>query len=316
MTKFRVFVFIVAGYISNVAISAPLEDLFIHPVGGSGSGVSGRLFEQMDDFVIPSGQTWSITSIISAGFGTINMDVGIKFYTSSSGAFSACSRTAKNISTNPMEFELPTVCTLSSGTYWYAVRTFSSGVSLQNNTTQTISGSESRIRDTFVNFCGSSFVPFSDCFTGSNDLNFTIRGCMGTVCDIPSITLLESGGSTDVDEGDVATTDSYTLVLDAIPAPGEVVTITPSFDAINGVTVSPASAIFDTTDWDMPVTMTVTAVDDTLPEASPHTSTITHATSSNNANYDAFPVDSVIVNILDNNDEIMFVDGFEEPPPP
>ena len=244
------------------------------------------------------------------------MDVGIRFYNNSSGSSSACNRTATNISTNPMEFVLPSVCTLSSGTYWYAVRAFSSSVQLQNNDTPTISGAESRIRDNFVSFCGDDFVPISQCLNNIRDLNFTIRGCMGTVCDIPSVTLFESGGSTDVDEGDIAVTDSYTLVLDAIPAPGETVTITASSDTINGVTLSPTVAVFDTTDWDLPVTIIVTAVDDTLPENSPHTSTITHTTTSNNANYDGFPVNSVIVNILDDNDEFVFVNGFEDPPPP
>ena len=58
MNTIKFLIFIVACSITNISIGAVVEDLFVHPTGGAGGGTAGNLFEQMDDFVVPAGETW------------------------------------------------------------------------------------------------------------------------------------------------------------------------------------------------------------------------------------------------------------------
>lgn len=110
----------------------------------------------------------------------------------------------------------------------------------------------------------------------------------------PGVSLIQSGGSTDVTEG--GATDSYTLALNS--QPNADVTITTAADS--QVTANPASVIFTSVNWNVPQTVTVTAVDDTIYEG-PHTGTITHSVSSADNSYNAISVAPVIANITDND---------------
>lgn len=121
-------------------------------------------------------------------------------------------------------------------------------------------------------------------------------------CGPRSVTLVESDGSTDVDEAQPTIVDTYTLVLDSSPNPGETVTIDPSSDTVLGVTTSPAEVQFDDSNWSQPQTVDVAAVDDDQIEPLVHTDTITHALSSSGGVFDdKIPVDDVIVSIVEND---------------
>lgn len=94
-------------------------------------------------------------------------------------------------------------------------------------------------------------------------------------------------------------TASYTVVLETQPTYGEDVVITPTSDS--EVTVYPLTVSFDSTDWDVPKTVTVTAVDDSEIEGSQN-SLITHSISSGDTQYNSLTgLDSVTISIEDND---------------
>ena len=112
--------------------------------------------------------------------------------------------------------------------------------------------------------------------------------------DTAGVVLVQSGGSTDVTEGGV--TDSYTLVLTSQPTANVSVALSPDAQ----VTAATSPVVFTTVNWATPQVVTVTAVDDAAIEG-PHTGTITHAVTSADAIYNAFPVANVVANITDND---------------
>ena len=94
-------------------------------------------------------------------------------------------------------------------------------------------------------------------------------------------------------------TDSYDVVLNSQPATGTTVTIT--IATTDGQTATtPTSLVFDDTNWNVPQSVTVTAVDDAAQEGSPHTGSITHTAVSTDANYDGIGIASLTANITDN----------------
>ncbi|MCG8325721.1 MAG: hypothetical protein MI673_09400, partial [Thiotrichales bacterium] len=121
--------------------------------------------------------------------------------------------------------------------------------------------------------------------------------------DSAGVTITESGGVTNVAEGGATDTLDYTL--DAQPAPGETVTLTITPDAQTDLGSGAGVAVvitFDDTNWNIPQTITVTAVDDLLVEGN-HTSTITTTTTSSvgGSPFDGLVVPNVTVNITDND---------------
>ncbi|KAA3664513.1 MAG: hypothetical protein DWQ04_05355 [Chloroflexi bacterium] len=117
--------------------------------------------------------------------------------------------------------------------------------------------------------------------------------------DAASVSIVESGGSTNVTEG--SATDSYTLVFTSEPMANVTVTVDPDgqTDLGNGAG-SAITLIFTPANWQVAQTVTVTAVDDALAEGN-HTSTITHSVSSSDVDYDGITVDDVTANITDND---------------
>ncbi|MFM6834040.1 MAG: S8 family serine peptidase, partial [Dolichospermum sp.] len=113
----------------------------------------------------------------------------------------------------------------------------------------------------------------------------------------PGITLIQSGGSTAVTEG--GNTDSYTLVLKTQPTADVTVTL----NGGNQITIDKTTITFTAANWNIPQTVTVTAVDDTIPEGN-HTSTISHSVSSTDTNYNNATLPNVAVSITDNDAEI------------
>ena len=121
-------------------------------------------------------------------------------------------------------------------------------------------------------------------------------------CGPRSVTLVESDGSTEVDEAQPGVPDTYTVVLDSSPDPGETVTITASSDTTLGVTTMPPQVQFDSVDWSGPKTIDAAAVDDDEVETPVHTDTITHTLSSTGGVFDSsIDVPDVTVDIVDND---------------
>src|SRR5690606_33346892 len=90
--------------------------------------------------------------------------------------------------------------------------------------------------------------------------------------------------------------ESYTVVLDSRPTS----TVTITLSTGGQTTVSPTSLTFAPADWNTPMTVTVTAVDDDIAEGT-HTDTIQHTATSDDPNYDAIAIPDVTVTITDND---------------
>ncbi len=110
----------------------------------------------------------------------------------------------------------------------------------------------------------------------------------------PGVTLTESSGSTVLSEA--GTTDSYTLVLNTVPTSNVAIALSSDSDS----TLSTSSIVFTTSNWNVPQTITVTAVDDAIAEGS-HASTISHVATSIDGNYDGVAISSVTSTITDND---------------
>jgi len=118
--------------------------------------------------------------------------------------------------------------------------------------------------------------------------------------DVAGITVTQTDGNTAVSEA--GQTDTYAIALNTTPS--SPVTVTINADAqteisLDGTTFAQSLEVsFDST---APQTITVRAIDDDVPEASPHTGTITHTAASADANYNGLPVANVTVSITDND---------------
>ncbi|MBK8043178.1 MAG: hypothetical protein IPK21_11285 [Haliscomenobacter sp.] len=112
--------------------------------------------------------------------------------------------------------------------------------------------------------------------------------------DTPDVTITQTGGSTDAAEG--GATDTYDVVLNSKPT--AYVTITGAPDG--QVWTNKSTLTFTPDDWNVPQTVTVSAVDDSDFEGF-HTGMIDHsATSSDNA-YQGISISSLTVQIADND---------------
>ncbi len=94
-------------------------------------------------------------------------------------------------------------------------------------------------------------------------------------------------------------TDTYTVRLSAPPAPGQSVAI--SLHPDPQVSVSDSTLYFDSYAWDFPQTVTVSAVQDDVDEASPHPGTIRHDVVTNDAAYASKTVPDVVAAIQDDD---------------
>jgi len=119
----------------------------------------------------------------------------------------------------------------------------------------------------------------------------------------PQVKIVESGGSTNVAES--GTTDTYTVVLTNQPTADVAIALNTDsqIPPIAGISFTP-------TNWFVPQTVTVSAVDDTVAETSPHTSPIAHSAISTDTNYNGTtasftvngtPGNTVNANITDND---------------
>jgi len=129
-----------------------------------------------------------------------------------------------------------------------------------------------------------------------------------TCDDIPGVSIIQSGGSTNVTEGAVVlnpgATDPYTVVLTHVPNSDVTLDVTASGPVVvssggaGGPFGGAATLTFTIQNWNAPQTVTVAAVDDSVVEGS-HTGTITHAT--RGGGYDALAWSGVTAYVTDND---------------
>ncbi|NWG15462.1 MAG: SH3 domain-containing protein [Chloroflexi bacterium] len=115
--------------------------------------------------------------------------------------------------------------------------------------------------------------------------------------DVAGVTITESGGATDVSEAG-PTNDTYTVVLNTLPSANVIINITPDAQC----TVAPVTLTFTPANYNILQLVTVTAVDDAVPEASPHPCVITHAVDPASAlEYIGVAIADVTANVTDND---------------
>ena len=116
--------------------------------------------------------------------------------------------------------------------------------------------------------------------------------------DTAGVSVVQSGGSTNVTEG--GATDSYTVVLTSQPTADVTITVSPNAQ----VSRTPTSPLQFTAGpsgtWNIPQTVTVSAVNDSVVEG-PHSGVLTHAAASGDASYNGISISSVTANITDND---------------
>jgi hypothetical protein len=112
--------------------------------------------------------------------------------------------------------------------------------------------------------------------------------------DTAGVVVTQSGGSTAVAEG--RATDSYTLALTTRPSSNVTITLVPDTQVVG----TPGSLTFTPQDWNVPRTITVSAVDDRRVEGA-HTGSIAHRATSADPGYNGIAIASVTVQITDND---------------
>ncbi len=178
--------------------------------------------------------------------------------------------------------------------------TFTSGTSGNWDIPQTVTVAAI---DDFV-FEGSETSIVTHTATSPDTLynNITIDPVSVTITDndVADVTVTQSGGTTDVTE-DSGGTDTYQLVLTSIPTATVLIMADPDDQLDLGAgTGVPITMTFQPIAWNVPQTVTITAVDDTVYEQN-HTGIILHNSSSSDSNYNNIAVSSVTANIADND---------------
>ncbi len=135
--------------------------------------------------------------------------------------------------------------------------------------------------------------------------NFRVYTCIPVVAG--SVTVAPT--TADMTEG--GTTDTYTVVLDSVPASNVNIAVAGDADC----SVSPTTLTFTPANSNAPQTVTVTAVNDTDIEGA-HTCTITHSATSGDAAYNGIGIASMNGNVTDDDsvatgEELLSNGGFE-----
>ncbi len=114
------------------------------------------------------------------------------------------------------------------------------------------------------------------------------------------VSITETGGSTSVSETG-PTSDTYTVTLDSIPTADVDIVADPDVQTDLGAGAGIGVLLtFTSGNWNVPQTITVTAVDDALVEGT-HNSTIPHTATSADSAYDGIGIPSVIAQVTDND---------------
>jgi hypothetical protein len=121
----------------------------------------------------------------------------------------------------------------------------------------------------------------------------TIAGVTVNIIDNDAGATL-SKTSVSVAEG--GATDTYTVVLRIPPTAN----VTVNMVSLSQVTANPSNLTFTTANWNVPQTVTVTAIDDAVAELG-HTGSVSHSMTSTDPNYANVPVNGVAASIADND---------------
>ena len=162
------------------------------------------------------------------------------------------------------------------------------------------------VNDSIAEGSHSATITHSATSSDSNYNGISISSLTVSIADddTAGITLTESGGSTDVEEG--YNSDSYTIVLTSEPTSDVAIDI--AFDTsqlkVKNSTTSPVQITFTSANWSSAQTISVKALYDSVTEGS-HTSTISHTVSSSDSNYNSFSLSSVTANITDNEGTLL-----------
>lgn len=148
---------------------------------------------------------------------------------------------------------------------------------------------------------GSSWPAQTSWFTAANLQDIVLAGSNGVIVGENGVIFFRSqvwinetdGGSSVSEDG---TTDTYDVVLGSPPSGDVTITI----DAGGQLETSPISLIFTSSNWNVPQTVTVSAVDDTAEEGN-HSGTITHSVSSSDPAYNGIGAAQITVSIEDND---------------
>ncbi|GAB4278005.1 MAG: hypothetical protein Fur0025_04290 [Oscillatoriaceae cyanobacterium] len=155
--------------------------------------------------------------------------------------------------------------------------------------TVTITGVDDNIADGDIAYNIVTTATSSD--TTYNGFNVPDVAVTNTDNDTAGITVTPT--SLTITEG--GATASYDMVLSSQPTAPVTINFTPNSQ------ISPIPAInFDSSNWNVPQTVTVTAVDDGVAEGL-HTGSITHSAVSTDANYSGIVIDAVQASITDND---------------
>ncbi len=110
---------------------------------------------------------------------------------------------------------------------------------------------------------------------------------------------------------DGSKSDTYSIVLRSAPSGVNTVTITPSVSggfAAAGLAITPATLVFNSTDWNTPKFFTLTGVSNGIDAERARTVTISHTSASGDANFNAQTIHQVAVSQLSTETpRIMFV---------
>jgi len=168
--------------------------------------------------------------------------------------------------------------------------------------TVTITGVDDAVADGNITYNITGTATSSDQkYNNNNPTDVTVTN---TDNDIPGVTVIQTGGNTELTEGSI--TDTYTIQLNTLPTGNVVVTATAdaqteiSLDGINFAATQ--TLTFTTANGMTPQTVTVRAINDTLPENN-HSGHITHAISNSaDVNYPTtMTVGDINPNITDND---------------
>ena len=152
--------------------------------------------------------------------------------------------------------------------------------------TVTVTGVDDLVADGNINYQIITAAATST-DTNYNNLNPADVALINTDNDTPGVTVTQSAGSTEVTEG--GSTDTYTLQLNTLPIGNVQITVTADAQAqvsLDGTTFAATQTLtFTNVNGITPQTVTVRAVDDTVPENN-HIGALTHAiTNSADPNY-------------------------------
>ncbi|MEG4110181.1 Calx-beta domain-containing protein, partial [Microcoleus sp. S13_C5] len=153
--------------------------------------------------------------------------------------------------------------------------------------TVTVTGVDDAVADGDIAYQIITTADTTTADTNYNNLNPADVSVTNTDNDTPGVTVTQSAGSTEVTEGGI--TDTYTLQLNTLPTSNVDITVTADAQAevsLDGTNFAATQTLtFTNVNGQTPQTVTVRAVDDTLPENN-HTVALTHAiTNSTDPNY-------------------------------